>query len=207
MSSKDASNEKNEAFQKEKEYMENLFKTITNKQLGEIKAFLHNDTKKNSRTMNNIIKETREGKGRNILHFAASRGDLEIFQYLLEEGGDPTLQDSEGNTCLFTAVQHNHINIIKYLLENKKYTFSPRRNKGENATVLHIAASNGSKEIITYILDNKLVGIDEESGVGSPLHWAVTYDQPDAVEILLSKGARNYKQSKVSFLFYKRRFI
>ena len=41
------------------------------------------------------------------LAFAACRGNEELYDYLIDHGGDPNLQDSFGNTVLHMLVIHN----------------------------------------------------------------------------------------------------
>lgn len=50
-----------------------------------------------------------EGKGKKAIHFGASRGDLEVFKFLVKKGADVTLLDDEKNNPFMIAVQHNHL--------------------------------------------------------------------------------------------------
>ena len=43
------------------------------------------------------------------LAFAASIGRDEIYDYLIDKGADPNLQDSFGNTVLHMVVIHNQV--------------------------------------------------------------------------------------------------
>lgn len=43
---------------------------------------------KNFSDIKTLLIECREGKGKTVLHFAAARGDIDIFDYLLSEGAD-----------------------------------------------------------------------------------------------------------------------
>lgn len=51
--------------------------------------------------MQHMINSVKDGNSRSSLHFAASRGDIEIFDYIISLGADPTLVDAEKNTPFF----------------------------------------------------------------------------------------------------------
>ncbi len=63
-----------------------------------------------------LINEFTEGRGRNCMHFAAASGDIDIFQALVYLEGDVLRVDSEGNTVLMIAIQHNHVALVKHIL-------------------------------------------------------------------------------------------
>jgi ankyrin repeat protein len=61
-----------------KKYMESLAAQISRKE-GELSSYTD---------IKSLLCECREGKGKTVLHFAAARGDLQIFKYLLSLGAD-----------------------------------------------------------------------------------------------------------------------
>lgn len=50
-----------------------------------------------------------------ILLYAVEEGDIDIVQFLLENGAN--LQNSVGNTALIQASEHGYFDILRYLLE------------------------------------------------------------------------------------------
>lgn len=59
---------------------------------------------KEKSTIKYILNNTSEGKGKKAIHFAASRGDLDIFKYLEKRGADIHALDNENNNTLIIAV-------------------------------------------------------------------------------------------------------
>lgn len=70
---------------------------------------------KNNQELVNQIDES----NMTMLMWACDRGNLDIVKYLIELGADPNLQDTDGQSCLHYAVSCEHLEIIKYLVENK----------------------------------------------------------------------------------------
>lgn len=52
-----------------------------------------------------------------VIHFAAARGDISVFELLINEGADINIVDKEGNNAFFTAISHYHLELVKYLVE------------------------------------------------------------------------------------------
>jgi ankyrin repeat protein len=75
---------------------------------------------KNFSDLKTLLLECKEGKGKTVLHFAAARGDIDIFDYLLSEGADLNALDDEKNTPFFIAIQHEKIKLIKHMIEKLK---------------------------------------------------------------------------------------
>lgn len=137
-------------------------------------------------TLKSLINDFKEGKGRNSLHFAASRGDLEIFRYLFENGGNLDLKDSEGNTVLFIATQHNNLELAIFLIDELKMSPFSKRNNG--VSCLHIASSLGNVEMLNLFCSKKC-DLEDMSDYGTALDWAVSYNQCNLVRELIKKGA------------------
>lgn len=133
-----------------------------------------------------LLNDFKDGKGRNSLHFAASRGDKSIFLYLIESGADVTKVDSEGNTPFFIATQHGNFALIKFMVEELKY--DPKIKRQNGVTALHLAASLGHSEMIEYFIAHGCL-LEDLSDFGTPLDWAVSYNHLDSVKLLVTRGA------------------
>lgn len=179
-----------------KKFLESIFTSVMSDPLPKIKSTLKNSlqtynsqykaSNEPSLTLKSLINDFKDGKGRNTLHFTSSRGDKEIFQYLLENGADIYLKDAEDNTSFFIATQHSNLPLIKYLIEDLKYDINSKRKNGVGC--LHIAASTGNLEIIEYFLSLGC-SLEDLSDFGTPLDWAVSYNYLEAVKLLISKGS------------------
>ncbi|KAG2146704.1 ankyrin repeat-containing domain protein [Suillus clintonianus] len=104
--------------------LKKLFQTAL--QGGELEAFaLANDA--SSRT------------GLTVLHVAASRGYLDIVQWLVEDcGAIPDLEDREGETALHKVALHGHLPIVTYLLPDRA---DVNARDADGWTALHNACS------------------------------------------------------------------
>ncbi len=52
-----------------------------------------------------MVNESKEAKGRTVVHMAAARGDLDVFKYIVDDlQGDIKLLDDEKNPPLFIAI-------------------------------------------------------------------------------------------------------
>jgi len=188
-----------------RKFIENIFNSIMSDNLSLIKKTLqqsidiYNKQYKSSSDppllLNSLINDFKDGKGRNTLHFAASRGDKAIFQYLVESGADLNVKDSEDNTAFFIATQHSNFPLIKYMVEELKQDPKSKRKNGVSA--LHLAASIGNLEMIDYFLTFGC-SLEDLSDFGTPLDWSVSYNHLDSVKLLVSKGADLLGGSKVN---------
>ncbi|KAG5277953.1 hypothetical protein AALO_G00093220 [Alosa alosa] len=71
------------------------------------------------------------------------RGRVEEVQQLLEEGADPSCQDSNGNPALVVAVTNSHHEIIPVLVQ--RGADINRQSGPLNNTALHVAAAMGNR--------------------------------------------------------------
>ena len=94
----------------------------------------------------------RDDEGWTALHCAAKIGDLELFQYFIEEGSDIYSKTKDGKSCLHLAAENRHFEICRELLENHSFDIHTRDDHGIN--VLHCAAKSGDLELLQYLIDN-----------------------------------------------------
>ena len=89
----------------QQKFVQEYFKNIAELNPEALKSFLQKTVKehvkkeKEQYDVATLLNQTKEGNGKKAIHFAASRGDLEIFKLLLSEGADINVKD--GNLLLF----------------------------------------------------------------------------------------------------------
>ena len=93
------------------------FDYVKEESLDKLKNFLK---KLDNRT--EMYKESlnqRDDEKMTFLMWACDRGSYEIVKFLVDSGADINLQDVDGQSCLHYAVSCEHVDIIKFLLQNK----------------------------------------------------------------------------------------
>ena len=75
---------------------------------------------------------------------------MEIFKYLLNLGGDIDIEDNEGNSIFFIAVQNENKNLFKYLIKELKVNVNKKRNN--DIAAIHLACANGDVDLIEFLL-------------------------------------------------------
>ena len=73
-----------------------------------------------------------------VLHGAAWSGDLELFQYLIENGSDIFSKTKDGRSCLHLAAERGNLKICRTLLQNYNFDIYARDDSG--LSVLHHTA-------------------------------------------------------------------
>ena len=92
----------------------------------------------------------KNGKGYNALLYSAFRGNLEIFNKLMENGADISTTNSSGLNALHLAAQSNFPNIIVFLIEKYGFDINSKDNKGN--TALHWAVYSNSRQTVDYLI-------------------------------------------------------
>lgn len=130
------------------------------------------------------INETAKDGWTALMH-AASSGNAEVLEFLLQNGANPDVMDSYFKmSAMQWAISHSHIECVKILL---KYNASITFNKFK--TPLMIACKDGKKEFAVLMLDAG-ASINETTKYGwTALMNAALYGQTEAVEFLLQNGA------------------
>ena len=96
----------------------------------------------------------KNNKGYNALLYSAFRGNLEIFNKLMENGADISTTNSSGLNPLHLAAQGNFPNIIIILIEKYNFDINSRDNKGN--TALHWAVYSNSRQAVDYLIYYKI---------------------------------------------------
>ncbi|BFZ08106.1 hypothetical protein BsWGS_11144 [Bradybaena similaris] len=87
------------------------------------------------------------------LAFAACLGNKDIYDYLLDHGANPDLQDSFGNTVLHMVVISDQSDMYKYAVRHHKHPASTVIKNKQNLTPLTLACQLGRHSIFKEMLD------------------------------------------------------
>ncbi|KAK6994962.1 transient receptor potential cation channel subfamily v member 6 [Biomphalaria glabrata] len=87
------------------------------------------------------------------LAFAASLGNTDIYDYLLEHGADPNLQDTFGNTVLHMVVIADQTDMYRYAVRHHKVRAITSIKNKQNLTPLTLACKLARHSIFKEMLD------------------------------------------------------
>ncbi len=126
--------------------------------------------------------------GRAPLHIAAQKGYISIAQILLGHGAKVAPKDKKGQTPLHLASKEGQTQMVDFLISHKA-AVNGRDHLGR--TPLHHAALGWkNEETIQYLLDKRArVNAADHKGI-TPLYLASVSGRPQAVELLINRGAK-----------------
>ncbi|KAI9251793.1 ankyrin repeat-containing domain protein [Phascolomyces articulosus] len=126
----------------------------------------HNNSSSNRHAVLQVDPDQpQSGTGLRPLHFAASRGYLNIVTCLIEKAGatvDAT--DQEGETALLKAAYAGHMSIVEYLV-NKAHANTTHQDK-DGWSVLHNACSSGHLPMVQFLVQHQ-VPVNLTSRIGN----------------------------------------
>ena len=124
---------------------------------------------------------------------AASCGDLNTIQLLLDNGADPNRRDHEGWCAIHWAAEQGHLEILYALLDRaadinaiSSYGTSP----------LHCAANGGHTSIVSELLRQGSDPLKVTCHGWTPLHHAAFMGHHDTARILLNAGGIDSSSSQ-----------
>ena len=95
---------------------------------------------------------------------------------------DLSIKDSENRNPFFTAIAHNHLEMVKYLVEECHQDANEVSLGGMSP--LHIAVNHNDVEITRYLVERG-ANIEQKSDFATPLNWAVGSNSTDTALLLL----------------------
>ncbi|KAF5370028.1 hypothetical protein D9758_001168 [Tetrapyrgos nigripes] len=174
--------------------LESLYAAVSSGDLALLKKLFRNALESNHVESFSLSNEASARTGLTALHAAASRGYLDIVQWLVEECGAITdMEDKEGEA----SALNGHLHVIKYLLPDKA---DVHVRDADGWTALHNACSKGYLDIVRWLCEHGGAttevagarGVDARSKGGwTPLMNAASKGHLPVVLYLLSKQKAN----------------
>jgi len=125
------------------------------------------------------------------LHLAAESGQLEVCKTLLRLGSDLNAVDNQSQTPLHLAARKNHADVVRLFLTSKPQLILLANKNGY--TCAHIAAMNGSVEVIKELLRfnrDAVINNRIKRTNSTALHLACENGNAEIVKLLLVSGAK-----------------
>lgn len=108
-----------------------------------------------------------------------------VFRLLLDAGANVNLRNAQGENVLFWAVKRQRTDLVQMLL---KQGADPSQTVRHGLTVLIVAIMDDALDVVRVLVEG---GCDLEQPDGQgyrPLAWAVIYENPAIVTLLLSRS-------------------
>ncbi|KAL9626840.1 MAG: hypothetical protein Q9204_007002, partial [Flavoplaca sp. TL-2023a] len=126
------------------------------------------------------------------MYWASRMGHADVVNILLQEKVNPNTKYTDGETALTIATRFNRTHVVQRLLEDEG--FIPEANEYRvnstgrgRRTPLSIAASNGSLDVVTQLLQHSKIRPEiADSNQWTPLFWSVFGKHLDVLKKLLS---------------------
>jgi ankyrin repeat protein len=120
------------------------------------------------------------------LMLASHRGFLDIVKYLVKHGADVQARDGE-NIALIDAISENHLDVVKYLIENAGATIIAGRDENGSLGCLATAVYFNRFEILRYLIEEADADIHANRDIA--LRFAAAFGNLEMVRYLLAHGA------------------
>lgn len=125
---------------------------------------------------------SKDKTGCTAMHWAASKGHLDVVKLLVEFNADAYIKDYDGRTALHAAAANGHLDTVKFFVE--EYRGIEEITDIDSLTALHLAARKSPRSSVECGMD---VGIKDNRG-RSVLHLAAESGSLDTVMFLVESG-------------------
>lgn len=138
----------------------------------------------------------KDQKFHSYITLACQKANLELVKTLLAHGADAKDVDRQQRTTIILALTNTYsdpIEIVKLLHENEA---SITAKDFSGLTALHIAAMNGHRDSLEYLILHKAEVNAQDTNFDTPLHLAFRKDKKYCIDILLQyadKEMKNYQ--------------
>ncbi|MBP7190283.1 MAG: ankyrin repeat domain-containing protein [Rickettsiaceae bacterium] len=133
-------------------------------------------------------------KGRTPMHLAAISGNLEVTQFIYENGGrnDINKVDSEGIFPLHYASQSGNLEVTQFIYENGGRN-DINKVDSYGRTPMHLASMRGDLEVTKFIYENGGSNdINNEDRLNkTPLHYASQSGNLEVTKFIYENGGSN----------------
>ncbi|MDR1236058.1 MAG: ankyrin repeat domain-containing protein [Holosporaceae bacterium] len=121
------------------------------------------------------------------LHFAAKSRNLEIAQFLVDQGAHVNAVTLEGQTPLHFAARSGDLQLVKFLM---KQGAGVNAIADGNKTSLHFAARSGNSQLVGFLIEQQGADVNACDIDGrTPLHFAARSGDLETVKLLIAHGA------------------
>ncbi|KAJ5097118.1 hypothetical protein N7456_007839 [Penicillium angulare] len=124
----------------------------------------------------------------------AKTGNQSMMEFLLSQGCDPNMRDSENLSVLSIAVVHNHLHLVQVLLAAGAIQFHSHDTRSYNTPQenypLQVAAHLGNKKIFDLLLAHDPHGMRDATDLWISLKCALRAKNYDLIAPLVKCGVR-----------------
>ncbi|TXJ37405.1 ankyrin repeat domain-containing protein [Brachyspira pilosicoli] len=123
------------------------------------------------------------------LEYAIFKGNIDIVSMLMDSNADIYMEDSKGYNGIFYASAFGDYALLNKILQKYPTIYNFKSSNGDS--VLHIAASYGNNNAISFYLYNTFLSINTKNNEGkTPLDLANENGYSNTVDYLIKSGAK-----------------